>query len=415
MKPTDFVGPIAGLIEAADKQQFTLTATQVMDYVKTVVEAIADEFHLLGKTTVITIEQALDAAESIYLNVRGQLHAKLSFGSDREAFTSIYATVYGLMTEDDFKSEAARIIYNLKNSDKFAEEFFYGNNNQPGKSIAPLRSSIINRYKQSYKVDIPPYMVSTILYEHLWSEKSWRTLRYYSYRGSFFSWLSDVASHCVMDALEHSGEIKISRARTPGNTRLALKGKNPEYCRLVFDDMVHIGSLHDILCAFYVECLEPEAIKKKFNLDDADYKLTMQAAEKTLKLALINHLNPYEDVLVDKSPRKIMVSSDFLKLIGQANANDLSPLREVIGVNPDDAEFEQKVEDFLYDFTNNLGWSEEDLYVWQSRNIKNMTTAEVAANLPNRSIPWVYTRNSRLNCRFDEAIRKWWANQTLTR
>ena len=41
-----------------------------------------------------------------------------------------------------------------------------------------------------------------------------------------------------------------------------------------------------------------------------------------------------------------MVSSEFLTLIGKTNANEISdsPLREVLGVSEDDANFEAKVE-----------------------------------------------------------------------
>ena len=157
---------------------------------------------------------------------------------------------------------------------------------------------------------------------------------------------------------------------------------------------------------------DQEAIQKRFGMDEEMYKLTLRASEKTLKTALLNTEHPYDDVLVDKGARKIMLSSDFLAIIGQTNAacSEDSPLREVLGVTPDDAEFETKVIDFLYNFTNNLDWSDEDKYVWQSRYIKNMKPEEVAENLPKRSRPWVDTRYSRLNRQFKEAIREWWTN-----
>lgn len=215
-----------------------------------------------------------------------------------------------------------------------------------------------------------------------------------------------------MAYLEENGYIKTSRARTPGNTRLVLKKKTPEYCHIVIDDMVKIGPMRDMLLAVYVERLDQEAIQQRFGMDEEMYKLTLRASEKTLKTALLNTVYPYDDVLVDKGARKIMLSSDFLTIIGQTNAaySEDSPLREVLGVTPDDAEFETKVIDFLYNFTNNLDWSDEDKYVWQSRYIKNMKPEEVAENLPKRSRPWVDTRYSRLNRQFKEAIREWWTN-----
>lgn len=170
--------------------------------------------------------------------------------------------------------------------------------------------------------------------------------------------------------------------------------------------------MRDMLIAVYVDRLDQKAVQKRFGMDEEMYKLTLRASEKTLKTALLNTEHPYDDVLVDKGARKIMLSSDFLTIIGQTNAAycEDSPLREVLGVTPDDAEFESKVIDFLYTFTNNLDWSDEDKYVWQSRYIKNMKPDDVAANLPKRSRPWVDTRFSRLNRLFKEAIREWWAN-----
>ena len=89
----------------------------------------------------------------------------------------------------------------------------------------------------------------------------------------------------------------------------------------------------------------------------------------------------------------------------------LSPLYEALGVAPDDAEFANKVAEFLYDFSNNLGWSEEDRFVWPSRSVENMKSAEVASHLKNRSCDWVYTRFCRLNRLLKEAIAVWWNNQ----
>ena len=170
--------------------------------------------------------------------------------------------------------------------------------------------------------------------------------------------------------------------------------------------------MRDMLFAVYVDRIAQETIQERFGLAEEMYKLTLSASEKTLKTALLNTEHPYDDVLVDKGARKIMLSSDFLTIIGQTNAaySEDSPLREVLGVTPDDAEFESKVIDFLYNFINNLDWSDEDKYVWHSRFIQKMRSREVAENLPGRDEHWVNTRFNRLQKVFLPAIRKWWAN-----
>ena len=415
MGTKNFVDTIAGVIESASDKHFTLDAEQVMEFVKQVIAAITEEFRMLGKTTAMSGEQALAKAEGIYLDADGELDEDVDFFCDHEAMESIYETVYTLMTEKDYKSDAVRIVENIKNDETFAYRFLYGTSLVPGKSIARLRSRIINQVRMSYGVVVDPADFNTVLYEHLYSEGSWHVLRSYNYRSTFYQWLGTVASHCIMAYLEENGYIKISRARTPGNTRLVLKKMTPDYCHIVIDDMVKIGLMRDMLLAVYVDRLDQETIQKCFGMDEEMYKLTLRASEKTLKTALLNTEHPYDDVLVDRGARKIMLSSDFLTIIGQTNAaySEDSPLREVLGVTPDDAEFESKVIDFLYKFSNNLGWSDEDLYVWQSRYIKNMKPDEVAENLPKRSRPWVDTRFSRLNRQFKEAIREWWANINL--
>ncbi len=411
MGTKNFVGAIAGVIESASDKHFTLDAEQVMEFVKQVIAAITEEFRVLGKTTAMSGEQALAKAEGIYLDADGELDEDVDFFCDHEAMESIYETVYTLMTEKDYKKDAVRIVESIKSDEAFAYRFFYGASLVPGKSIARLRSRIINQVR-SYGVVVDPADFSTILYEHLYSEGTWKVLNSYNYRSTFFQWLGTVASHCIMAYLEENGYIKVSRARTPGNTRLVLKKMTPDYCHIVIEDMVKIGPMRDMLLAVYVDRLDQETIQKRFGMDEEMYKLTLRASEKTLKTALLNTEHPYDDVLVDKGARKIMLSLDFLTIIGQTNAayREDSPLREVLGVTPDDAEFETKVIDFLYNFTNNLDWSDEDKYVWNSRFIQKMRSREVAENLPGRDEHWVNTRFNRLQKVFLPAIRKWWAN-----
>ena len=415
MSTTNFVGQIASVVEYADDKNLTLTGEQVIEFVTKVITAIVDAVQMIGSKTVITSKQALGALKQIYLNKDGELNKKFDFKSDKDAMTAIYEMTYALLTVDDFRSEAARIIYNIKTDEKFAFNFLYGSSREHGKSIARLRSRILYEIWTSYKVDVNPKDFNTLLYDHLYSEGSWRALSTYGYRTTFFQWLSTVASHCIMEYLEKNGYIKVSRARTPGNTNLDLDDKTPIYCEAVISDMVNISLLRDILFAVYVDRLEPEVIKCRLKLSDEEYNLRLSTAEKTLKTALINSIHPYEDALSDVKVRKTHVSSDFLTIIGETTSGYIedSPLREVLGVGPEDPDFEVSVIDFLYDFSNRLDWSDEDKYVWQSRFIKKMTPESVADDLPGRSRGWVDTRFCRLNTRFQTAIHVWW--DTVTR
>ncbi len=413
MGTVNFVNTIAGVIESASDKHFTLDAEQVMEFVKQVIAAITEEFRVLGKATAMSDEQALAKAEDIYVDAEdGELAEDVDFFCDKEALQSIYETVKTLLTEKNYKKDAVSIIENIKNDEAFAYRFLYGTSLVPGKSIARLRSRIINQVRMSYGVVVDPADFNTVLYEHLYSEGSWKILSSYNYRSTFYHWLGIVASHCILAYLEENGYIKISRARTPGNTRLVLKKMTPDYCRIVIEDMVKIGPMRDMLLAVYVDRLDQEAIQKRFGMDEAIFKLTLRASEKTLKTVLLNTEHHYDDVLVDRRPRKIMLSSDFLTIIGQTNAaySADSPLREVLGVTPDDADFQSKVIDFLCNFTNDLDWSEEDKFVFQSRYIENMKPVNVAERLQNRSRAWVDDRFCKLKKVFTTKIRLWWAN-----
>ena len=412
MNTKNMVGAITRLIESANDKHFTLGTDQVIEFVEQTIDALFDEFRMLGKIAVMNRDQTLAKVKDIYLDANGKLTEKVDFFCDKEAMVSIYETIFTVMSVKDYKSDAKYIVENIKNDEVFARRFLYGTSLVPGKSIARLRSRIINQVRKSYHVEIDPYDFSTILYEHLYSDGTWRILNSYDYNSTFFQWLGVVASHCIMAYLEKEGYINVSRVRTHGNTRLTLKNMPPEYCRIVIDDMVKVGLMHDMLIAVYVDRLEEKNILKRFDMDEEMYKLTLKASEKMLKTVLINTEHPYDDALVDKDARKIMLYSDFLTIIDQTNAaySEDSPLREVLGITADDAEFETKVVDFLYDFSNNLGWSDEDRYVWQSRYIKNIKPEEVVENLPKRSRPLVDTRFSRLNSQFKSAIRVWWNN-----
>lgn len=429
MSTTNFAGNINNTISSANKEKFTLDADAVMDFINKVIAAITAELSVLGVKTVITSQQTLGALKQMYFDVEGKLHKNKEFSSDHSALTSIYETAYSLMTIEDYRSDAAQIIDKIKTDERFAFKFLYGTSIKQGKSIARLRSKILNQVRISYKVVIKPYDFNTLVYEHLFSEGTWKVLSSYNYRSTFFQWLSTVASRCIMDYLIKNGFIKTNPARTPSNTKLVLNEMAPSYCQAVIDNTIMIPSVKEILFAVYVDRLEPIEIQVRYNLSEKAYTDNLSAAEKALKTVLLNSVHPYDDVLVDTNTRKVLVSSDFLDLIGQTSAayTETSPLREVLGVTPDDPDFEVKVIDFLYDFSNSLRWSEEDTYVWQSRYIKNMAPESVAEDLNNialmsttekvimRDRGWVDTRYHRLNVRFETAIRNWWNEQNQIR
>lgn len=411
-----FKSAIDGLMQTGCDTAFTLNVEQIIAYIKLVTDCICAELLANGKAPVISSEEAYAIAKEIYLNEDGgDLSEDIEFINDKDALASIYDNLNTILTEKDYKRDSKAIVDRLKSDESFAYSFLYGYSQIPGRSIARLRSRIKNMIRQSYHIELSDDTISTIIYEHLWSDGTFKTLDSYNFKSTFFQWLSTVASHQVIKYLDDNGMIKVNRERTPGNVRIIWKNQKPEFCQMMLDEMIHIPHIHAFLTALYVDRLDQEAIQARFGMDEEMYKLTLRASEKTLKTALLNTEHPYDDVLVDKGARKIMVSSEFLTLIGKTNANEISdsPLREVLGVSEDDANFEAKVEEFLYDFSNKLFTKELDRTVWQGRFIKGIAPNDMAEML-GKTRGWIDCKYNRVNKKFKEAAIAWWNKMTKT-
>lgn len=87
--------------------------------------------------------------------------------------------------------------------------------------------------------------------------------------------------------------------------------------------------------------------------------------------------------------------------------NNADTLSDVFGVGLDKEELHEKVLEFLYSFPQKLNWTEEERIVWTLRFIEDTSPVEVA-ELVGRKRSWVDTKYSRLNARFNKAVREWW-------
>ena len=82
-------------------------------------------------------------------------------------------------------------------------------------------------------------------------------------------------------------------------------------------------------------------------------------------------------------------------------------MADVLGVDLDKKELQEKVVEFLYTIPEKLKWTEEERIVWTLRFIEDTAPAEVAERV-ERKRSWVDTKYSRLNVRFNKAIKEWW-------
>lgn len=313
------------------------------------------------------------------------------------------------------ESDISLLVNEIKTNEKFASQFFYCKT-KGNLSIASMRSHIISQIYATYHVVLQPYEFSTIVYENIWSEGSWKPFDTCPQNGAFFPWLRTVAFRAVLKHLEENGLIKVPKARTVANTRLDLENKPLAYCYAVINDLVDDVKMRSFLKAVYVDHLEQPDIQKRFDLTEEDFNSLSVKSEVALKKALINGLHHYNDALVDLNRRKINLSfDDCVGIDNVAESSDElnSLIYDILDIKFGDPDAKQKVDDFLYEFSNNMPWKAEDKFVFQSRFIKDIPPVEVVKDLPNRSRAWLDTRFSRLNKDFRKAICKWWEDKTV--
>lgn len=332
------------------------------------------------------------------------------FATEKEQLRYLSALTRELVWQEANTEESDEIISRLKSNDQlFAQKFFYGTNPY-GCNISRFRSKILSNIKQTYKVDVPIEEFGDILYTFLWNNGTWSVLDKYSRKSSFFCWLAEVAQHELIRYLEEMKIINVNRERTAGNTRLLGMSVAPEMWEYIINDMMPNGLYKDVLYSTLVERKDEKILMKKFGLDAEDLRKMQKKAEADLKDRLIRSDSSYEElVLRDKSSRNVEVSEEFTKEFFQWQEwkNETNPLADVLGVDLDKKELQEKVVEFLYAIPEKLKWTEEERIVWTLRFIEDTAPAEVAERV-GRKRSWVDTKYSRLNVRFNKAIKEWW-------
>lgn len=310
--------------------------------------------------------------------------------------------------------ESERIISRLKSGDQlFAQKFFYGTNND-GCNISRFRSKIISQIKQTYHYDVSVEEFGNIVYTHLWDNGTWSVLDNYAQKSSFFCWLEQVARHEVMRVLEDMKAINVSRERTVGNTRLLGMSIDPEIWEYILSDIMPNGIYKNVLTAILVDRKKEKDIIEELRIDIDSLHDIQKEAEADLKDKIIRSNSYYEElVLRDKSPRSIEVSEEFAMEFTrwQEVKGKISPLADIFDIGISKDELQEKVVEFLYTFSEKLKWSDEDRLIWTLRFIENTAPVEVAGRLGKKR-SWIDTRYSRLNSRFNKAIKEWWYKNT---
>lgn len=324
--------------------------------------------------------------------------------------------------KNNYKAEGDEIIKNLKSSEMFCFQFFFdsiiigkdGEKKKKACQIAPLRSKMIYDLKREYNVNVTPEDFSSIVYLALWGDGTWKTLDSFQGRCSFFAWLRKVAKNAIMERLVDEHLIEDKRSRSVGNTRLAMLSQDPCKCKMVIDTLMIGSKYYGLLTSIYVDRLPEEDILKRQQMNADEYVAAKKAGESKLKDAMLRSEEFSEDsILRDKTKHVVMVSSEFVADLAEwyREKTDMSPFSDVFGTGLSEEELRIKTIDFLYEFSANLNWSDEDRFIWRQRFIENAPPMDLAKEL-GRSRGWLDTRYSRLNKFFNNAIKKWWNSHT---
>lgn len=314
----------------------------------------------------------------------------------------------------NFEEDANYIMEKLQKDEIFCQHFFFDTDSKKC-NITRLRRKILNELRDVYHVIIEEYEFNTIVYETLIGDRGdWAPLKTYDKRCTFFAWLRKVAHNAVFQRLEKEHVIPEFRYRSVSNTRLAMLSQPVDTCEEVLNEMMLGSEYYPILHAIYVERKSADMIMRELNLNEKTFLAMKHKAESKLKDNLLRSVCFYEeDVLRNKSSNIIRVSSEFVADIAEwcKSKSEYNPLSDVWGVNLSDEEIKERTVAFLYEFSDKLDWKDEDRYVWRKRFLENASPIHLAEQL-NRTRGWVDTRYSRLNEKFNQAIKEWWKNNT---
>ena len=373
---------------------------------------------ILGLVEVVRLEieskkKALSAGdEELVQKIMSKIsEANKEFATEKEELRYWGIVTREVAWHEANTEESEEIISRLTSGDQlFAQKFFYSTNTN-GCNISRFRSKILANIKQTYKIEVSVEEFGDILYTFLWNEGTWSILDKYSRKSSFFCWLSEVAQHELIRYLEDMKLINVTRERTAGNTRILGLSIAPEMWEYILNDTMPNGLYKDVLFSTLVERNTEEKMMKSFCLKKEDLHRLQKKAEADLKDRLIRSDRGYEElVLRDKTPRVIEVSEEFAKdfCVWQEGKSNANPLADVLEVDLNHEDLQKKVVDFLYTIPQKLKWTEEERIVWTLRFIEDTAPIEVAERI-GRKRSWVDTKYSRLNARFNKAVKEWWA------
>ncbi len=405
---------ILAMIQNASLTDFSLTTSQICGFISSFAYGI---YEILVAKGIQPLRTTKAVVHKLKQELFGRNFSKtLEFESDFEALNFIYNEVQNLYTLNAYQAIFEPVVKRIMSDESYANDFFFCHSGKERltagneMNISGLRSAVVKKVYDSYRVLISKEDVSTFLYLHLFNN-DWCELRKYAFRASLHTWLTTTTTRCVLTRLRNDGIIP--KAVSGDKFSLQLRNKTPGYCQLIIDKMVTVRDFHEILSLYYVERMQKSEIAELLSMDPKSVERDLRAAKKYLIVKLLNVPNEFGDAYVARTTESsnINVSNELLSLIGRNRCSDVadqSILREIFGVNADDPTFDATLNAFLDDFyRTTLGWKPDEISIFKARFFDKIPAKEVAAMHPGRHGHNIDNIFSKLRKRFIPAFQCW--------
>lgn len=157
----------------------------------------------------------------------------------------------------------------------------------------------------------------------------------------------------------------------------------------------------------FVNKLSEEDATNKAGMGLEEFQSEFNEACRRLKDGVIRSLYNFDDVLSDKKPRLVKVTSEYAAELAQwlseATGSDFA---DVFGMGTTNEEIEDRCCEVLESVMVHMPWNERDRYIFAQRQA-GRPSLELATEL-GLSNAYIDTHYSRLRARFAKALRKWW-------
>lgn len=306
---------------------------------------------------------------------------------------------------DAVRDNALELVRLITLDEKAAEYFFFVEMRQ---KMAALAAS----YNRSFGLDITPEDVSSITYVACW-ENEWARLLSYKGDTTPHAWVAKIASQVTYKYLVDERYIDTVSGTKTSDYRLTVRSIPDEYLRKAIVDMVYVPEQHKALELHYVHKVPEKELFEAFG-SATKAREALSNGEKTLIEQLLNTENPYAEMALSLKKAinpevKWQVWHD--RMDNDGVCDNKRELRELLAALTGEEDWDENVRRFILSFIDALGWNEREKDVWCRRFFSNTPSAELAQVYNVRS-SWVDNVYSRLNKKFNIAIRAWWIEQT---